>query len=214
MMRVSSARLSGKRKIAERGERQDDGDADQIAAQATASPLPGWRSSSRSQALMRHCRPSKAAREHADDGDDREVEEELAVFRHQIAAGRVDGAEQQAGDERAGYRARAADRDDDQEGHHVAQRVVGLDRQQFGADHAAERRKARPPRRSSPHRPSSVRTPSAAAMAALSTEARSLTPKAVFSIAYQSAARDDQRRRRWRRACARRSSGSRDRPTL
>ena len=36
----------------------------------------------------------------------------------------------------------AADRNDDQEGHHVAQRIIGLDRQQFGADDAAERRQA------------------------------------------------------------------------
>ena len=83
--------------------------------------------------------PEQAVREQEHDDDDRDVEEELAICRHEIFPRRIRKAEQERGRQRSGDRARSADGDDDEKRHHVAQGVIGFDREKLRADHASER---------------------------------------------------------------------------
>jgi len=54
----------------------------------------------------------KAAREDADDSNDGQIEEEVAILGHKVAAGRINAAEDETGKQCAGDGASTADRDD------------------------------------------------------------------------------------------------------
>src|SRR5690606_9816452 len=62
----------------------------------------------------------------------------FAIFRCEITTGCIDCAEQEAGDQSTGYGARAANGDNHQKGHHVAECVIGLDGQKFRTNDPTE----------------------------------------------------------------------------
>src|SRR5258706_4977568 len=84
----------------------------------------------------------QTVRKHEYDQNDREIEEEFAVFWRQIFSCRIGEAEKDRSRQGAHDGSGAADRNHHKECNHVSQRIERFDREKLSTDHAAERRQA------------------------------------------------------------------------
>ena len=85
--------------------------------------------------------PEQPLRAPQQQGERRHIDEKGAELRDQVLAGEVADAEQQCREEGPADRAEPADGDDDQEVDEVLEGISGIDRQDLGAESAAQRRK-------------------------------------------------------------------------
>ena len=90
------------------------------------------------RAARRSCAAEQAARPPQQNRHRQRIDEKCAEFRQQVFEAGVGDAEQQCRDKRPANAAEPADRHDDQEIGEVLQRVARIDRQQVGAEPAAQ----------------------------------------------------------------------------
>src|SRR5438876_3880040 len=96
-----------------------------------------------SSPVASYASPRQPAREQQQQDDHRDVNDEGSDLRRVIFAGDVEHAEYQRGDQRALNRAGPANRDDEQEVHHVFERERGVEAQHIDPEPAAQPRQAR-----------------------------------------------------------------------